>query len=208
MQWPFRGLYLLLDPHQDNRLTGRKEGRTGIVALPDDNPRVVELMIRFFYYLDYPKLPEIWQDKSPEAAQDEKQWLSAGWGPPQPESEESIGPNLTIHAMVYALGEKYDIQGLKALSLEKFKKEARSYWDSDDFLRAVEEVYTSTIDADRGMRDAVVDAIRQHSTVLDKESMQAVVRRVEPLCFDLMMGFRPGTQMQTVKPFRRARGLF
>ena len=43
-------------------------------------------------------------------------------------------PNFTIHARVYALGEKYDILGLKTLSLEKFKREAEVHWDSDDFI--------------------------------------------------------------------------
>ncbi|KAH6847105.1 hypothetical protein B0I37DRAFT_374303 [Chaetomium sp. MPI-CAGE-AT-0009] len=150
-----------------------QEGKTGVVALPDDDPQVVNLMIRYLYYLDYPAQPEV-QDEAVETPQ---------------ESKSADCSNLTVHARVYALGEKYDIQGLKTLAIEKFKTEAKVHWNCDEFIRAVEEVYTSTIDQDRGLRDAVVEAIRVHPTVLDKEPMQNVVRRLD-LCFDLMMRFR------------------
>lgn len=100
-------------------------------------------------------------------------------------------PNLTIHARVYALGEKYGVRGLKALALEKFKKETDIHWSSDDFLRAAQEVYTSTIDHDRPMRDAVVETITKHPDLLDKEQVQDVVKSLE-LSFDLLMQFRKG----------------
>ena len=47
----------------------------------------------------------------------------------------------------------------------------------------------STIDLDRHMSDAVVEAISQHRDLLDKERVQNVVRSHD-LCFDLMMRLR------------------
>jgi hypothetical protein len=175
-----------------------QEGRTGVVALPDDNPQAVKLMIRYLYYSDYPTYVivqgEVVEEADAASVLEEKSKRARNSEfklPRHARPKVSAMPNLTIHARVYALGEKYDIKGLKALALEKFKKEAIEYWDSHDFIQAVEEVYTSTIDQDRGMRDAVVQAIRVHPTVLDKALMQDVVRRLD-LCFDLMMKFRDG----------------
>lgn len=102
--------------------------------------------------------------------------------PPEP-------PNLTIHAKVYALGEKYDVSGLKAIALQKFKKESAFYWDNDDFLRALEEVCKSIAVHDRPMRDAILDIIMKHPELLDKEPAQSLVRNND-LCFDLIMRFR------------------
>jgi hypothetical protein len=164
------------------------------------------MMIRFFYYFDYPTLSELQEEassipnhpnpkesKTPtKMVESPQRFNNRGQPMPKPEPEpELLTPNLTIHARVYALGEKYDIGGLKTLSLGKFKTEARVHWNTDGFISAVEEAYTSTIDQDRGMRDAVVEAIYQHVSVLDKKPMQDVVRRLD-LCFDLMMRFRPG----------------
>ncbi|AEO55662.1 hypothetical protein MYCTH_2299733 [Thermothelomyces thermophilus ATCC 42464] len=181
-----------------------QEGNTGVVSLPDDDPQAVRLMMHYFYHLDYPRQREVKhgflnksQSTNPKSDVVTNPGSTSGkTSNKTPKSAYSVPPhqgfevpNLTIHARLYALAEKYDVQGLKALALEKFKEEARIQWDSDDFIRAAEEAYTSTVDRDRGMRDAVVEAIREHSVVLDKESMQNVVRRFD-LCFDLMMRFR------------------
>ncbi|KAL2166783.1 hypothetical protein VTG60DRAFT_2136 [Thermothelomyces hinnuleus] len=180
-----------------------QEGSTGVVSLPDDDPQTVRLMMHYFYHLDYPRQREIKhgflkksQSTNPKSdvvtnpsstsGKTSNKTPKSAYSIPPPQGFEV--PNLTIHARLYALAEKYDVQGLKALALEKFKEEARIHWDSDDFIRAAEEAYTSTVDCDRGMRDAVVEAIHEHSIVLDKESMLNVVKRFD-LCFDLKMRF-------------------
>lgn len=123
-------------------------------------------MIHYFYHLDYPKQPEI------------KYGLLEG--------SEDRKSNLVIHARLYAIGEKYGIPGLKALTLSKFKKETTSFWNTSDFICAAEEVYTSTVEQDRGMRDAVVSTIALHPTLLDQEQVQDIVKNLE-LSFDLLM---------------------
>ena len=175
-----------------------KEASTGVVPLPDDDPQAVKLMIHYLYHLDYPHQSEVHHGLF-NSSQDAEFTFDisdvAGATSKAKKKKQSFNfedtpeiPNLTIHARLYALGEKYDIGGLKTLSLEKFKKEVRVHWDSYDFLRAAEEIYTSTIDRDRGMRDAVVDAISQHRNILNKEQVQNVVKRLD-LSFDLLMRF-------------------
>jgi hypothetical protein len=57
------------------------------------------------------------------------------------------------------LPEKYIISSLKGLALSKFKILVLQYQDTNDFLNAVGEVYTSTIDIDRGLRGVVLEVI-------------------------------------------------
>ena len=52
--------------------------------------------------------------------------------------------------MVYALAEKYNIRGLKAFALLKFKATTAEHWAAHDFLDAAREAYLSTVEADRG----------------------------------------------------------
>jgi len=95
--------------------------------------------------------------------------------------------NLTIHAKVYALAEKYGIPTLKAVALDKFKYEAGYFWLAHDFLHAAEEVYTSTVEQDRGLRDIVVETIHQHPTMLNSKATQDVIKNNQDLNFDMLM---------------------
>jgi hypothetical protein len=89
----------------------------------------------------------------------------------QPHSQRSDSvsatSNLCLHAKVYALGEKYGIDDLKGFALHKFHAEAQHHWQSDNFLHAIREVYTSTIDEDRALRDVVVEVVNAHPELLD-----------------------------------------
>ncbi|KAF4441179.1 speckle-type poz protein [Fusarium austroafricanum] len=104
------------------------------------------------------------------------------------QSSESVSatPNLCLHAKVYTLGEKYGVDDLKELALHKFHAEAQHHWQSDDFLHAIREVYTSTIDEDRALRDVVVEAIDAHLELLDQPKCQESIKDLR-LCFDLLM---------------------
>ncbi|KAF5989217.1 amino acid transport gap1 [Fusarium coicis] len=112
--------------------------------------------------------------------------------PPQPSAPPRpiLTQNLHLHAKVYALGEKYGIKPLKALALRKFEAEAPFRIHTDDFLEAIREAYTSTIETDRPLRDAVVAILRSNKNLLKKDSVKAVLK--DPglgLSFDIVMAF-------------------
>ena len=98
-------------------------------------------------------------------------------------------PNLDIHTRLYAMAEMYDIPGLKTLAVQKFEYEAHLFWNTDDFLAAAQEAYTSTVASDRGLRDAVLEAFSSHRDCLNDPRFQQAVKNSE-LCFELMMKFR------------------
>lgn len=99
---------------------------------------------------------------------------------------------LVTHAKVYALAEKYLIHGLKAVALRQFKAVAASIFrlDLDDFLEAASEVYTSTVEDDRGLRDIVVETLYKHPFWLDVEKVRDTLKGLGGLTYDLVIYMR------------------
>lgn len=94
------------------------------------------------------------------------------------DEEEEVGEeesHLLTHTRVYALAEKYDIPSLKDLAQSKFEMAMACYYDSSEFADAIEEVYCSTIDSDRGLRDVVLQAFRAHPTLATTQDVYAVI---------------------------------
>lgn len=63
---------------------------------------------------------------------------------------------LRLHCQVYALAEKYAIKALMIVSRDKFQKALEQVDVSTRLFEVVDEIYTSTPDSDRGLRDVVV----------------------------------------------------
>ena len=93
---------------------------------------------------------------------------------------------LATHARMYALADKYQISGLKALAQRKFQKAALQHWNSEEFAPALHIVYTSTLEEDRGLRDVVISTISR-DRLLEKPEVRAVVKGLPELAFGLLM---------------------
>lgn len=96
---------------------------------------------------------------------------------------------LLVHAKVHALAEKYAIDGLKSVAIDKFRHLVEFCDYSDDFWRAAGDVYTSTVEHDRGLRDIVVESINYYLLpgVLDPGSILDEIRNNQALTFDLLI---------------------
>ena len=92
---------------------------------------------------------------------------------------------LVIHARVYALAEKYDVQGLKTLAFEKFELLLADQCAESDLLEVAEEVYTSTIDSDRGLRNLVLQCFRKRPSLASSSKVQSIIEHIPLLAFDL-----------------------
>lgn len=99
-----------------------------------------------------------------------------------PKKEEQ---NLLHHSRVYALADKYNIPSLKALAVENFRADCFWFWGDDDFPKAAREIYETTPDQDRGLRDAMVDTVYKHLSLLTKPEMKLTVRD-SLLAYDLL----------------------
>ncbi|KAK7214707.1 hypothetical protein V2G26_002710 [Clonostachys chloroleuca] len=190
-----------------------KEAETGEISLPDDDPVAVEMMIRYFYFLDYsPPETKSASHQTPTYFNLEGHGQGSIFGgaiyPPaaqgtkksnknKPKAEttfftNTIAPShLVLHAQVYALAEKYNISGLKALAATKFKCEVDSHWHSEDFMLALKEVYNSTVDHDRVLRDIVVQAVSGHLQLLESKPFQEAIKGLD-FSYDLLLKLKMG----------------
>ncbi|KAK1989747.1 hypothetical protein LX36DRAFT_686373 [Colletotrichum falcatum] len=157
-----------------------EEATDGVISLPDDDPVAVEMMVQYFYNLGYCKpTPESNSDRShADLCQTT-----------QEHSDSGDISDILLHAKVYAIAEKYAIGGLKALARIKFQTTASKCWDTDDFLDAISEAYTSTLDSDRGLRDIVLKVFAEHEQLLDWNEIKELLRRLGSLAYDLLMHY-------------------
>ena len=84
------------------------------------------------------------------------------------EGQSSIGlpvPSQATNAMMYAMGEQYDIGPLKNLAKQKFASHEFITW-SDQLLKVLGLVYTTTPDSDRPLRDITRDFCGPHANSL------------------------------------------
>jgi hypothetical protein len=103
-----------------------------------------------------------------------------------PDWPRSPKTGLATHARMYALADKYQISGLKALAQRKFQKAALQHWNSEEFAPALHIVFTSTLEEDRGLRDVVISTISR-DRLLEKPEVRAVVKELPELAFGLLM---------------------
>ncbi|KAI7763707.1 hypothetical protein LZL87_011564 [Fusarium oxysporum] len=170
-----------------------KESQTGEVELPDDDPFAVSMMIQYLYHQTYTiphdanLIPE--DQRFPTAA------LAPVHPPQEPASYDSIIPyvSLSVHYKVYALGEKYGINGLKALAVYKFETEGEDEFRTsinyfEDFIRVMKEAYACTAEGDRPLRDAVVRMLKPKTILFEREDMKEFLKE-EGLAYDLVMSY-------------------
>ncbi|KAK3117886.1 hypothetical protein LTR53_000299 [Teratosphaeriaceae sp. CCFEE 6253] len=93
--------------------------------------------------------------------------------------------HLVLHSRVYGVAEKYDIPSLKQLARQKFEMALACHFDSLELPAAIEEVYCSTLDNDRGLRDLVCEAFRCHPQLANTPDIHAVIQELPSLAFDL-----------------------
>lgn len=67
---------------------------------------------------------------------------------------------LSTHAIMYALGDEYDIKGLRDLSAQKYSWSLDESLELDEFLTSIPFVYTMTPDSSRGLRDPTLEYAR------------------------------------------------
>jgi hypothetical protein len=114
---------------------------------------------------------------------------------PGSESEESsllagtIPPNfeLTFHSKVYTLAEKCWIDDLKDAAIQKFSAAASQDWCLDGFVSAAREVYTGTVDTDRGLKDVIVNTLCGRDGVMDEGAVRDLVKELHPLAYDMVV---------------------
>ncbi|KAJ6186954.1 hypothetical protein N7519_001862 [Penicillium mononematosum] len=145
---------------QDLGDTGRGSEieKAHVFEMKDEHPRIVEAMIRSFYGLHY----DINQ-------------------PPQ------MCP-LLFNVKVHAIADKFEVEYLKIQAKLTFVTLAQDYWNSDEFLTAAFEAYTTTPKSDRGLRDVVVAVCQKHRKELrERKAFEKLVEETPGLATDIVL---------------------
>ncbi|GME35200.1 btb poz-like protein [Neofusicoccum parvum] len=104
-------------------------------------------------------------------------------------SSDQAPSHLVVHAKVYAIAEKYGITGLKSLARRKYASQLfeDSHWSTRtaEFAESIMEVYESTVDTDRGLRDLVIQAFREHPELARSRDIELVIRDTPGAAWEL-----------------------
>jgi hypothetical protein len=155
-------------------------------------------MMHYFYHLDYPYVempgaskPNLsGQSARPVAhfANAKRPLKKTNMFNALDEKPPAKEPNLVLHTKVYALADKYLIDGLKAVALEKFREDVKTSWSTEEFLKAIEVAYTSTLDRTVGMRHVIVSTICDNEHwLLNRDSVKQCLRDTPDLAYDVLM---------------------
>ncbi|KAF9776791.1 hypothetical protein IL306_004969 [Fusarium sp. DS 682] len=148
----------------------------------DDDPQAVDCLIQYFYRQDYQS-----SYRGP-ATKDTRPDEAEGTNSPSPLDQNSIDDSYPIfHVRVYALAEFYNIPALKELALVKFKRAIQDDSQPDRILDGVEEAYASTIQEDRGLRDAITEFFYTHSNLVSEKRVQDILQTTNSLAYNLFM---------------------
>lgn len=166
-----------------------KEGQNSLIDLAEDDILAVHCMIRYFYFHNY----------TPEHQNEDAGFNVAGGPRPAPKRTKNNGRRrgtaaamhpvhhpIRLHAEVYVLADRYDIDGLKDLALFKFKEAWQSEWDMKAVVAAARIAYEWTKESDQGLRLSVIDAMYEHhEEIFQDKTCKAELQGIGSLMYDL-----------------------
>ncbi|KAJ5944880.1 hypothetical protein N7516_005048 [Penicillium verrucosum] len=129
------------------------------LEIKDEHPRVVEAMINSFYGLHY----------------DINQF------------SPRMCP-LLFNVQLYAIANRFEVEYLKVQAKLTFVTLAQDHWDKAEFLTAASEVYKTTPQSDRGLRDVVVAVCQKYRRELrEKKEFENLVQETPGLATDIVL---------------------
>jgi hypothetical protein len=130
-----------------------------------EDASAIDHMIRYFYHHNYP---------SPFPTQRDQSKLT---------TDVITKGILIIHAKMYAMGEKYQVPGLKALAVNKFR--ACWYKTNSGLGTAIVVAYMSTPETDQPLREMVVDMLVRSPWMPKTEVLDETIKRIPELVYAL-----------------------
>lgn len=92
-----------------------------------------------------------------------------------------------MEARVYAIADKYELDGLKKAAIAAFTDALEMHWETVQFVVIAEVVYTGTPDSDRGLRDIVKDVTwSKQKTLLARKDVQVLLNDLDGFSKDLV----------------------
>ena len=93
---------------------------------------------------------------------------------------------LEMHAKMFAIASKYDIESLEHAARDKFRAQFDFDWSPADLIAAIDIVCNHTPDGEIELRDALKDAIVRHAaTLVQQPGFEEAVGNIDGLAYDL-----------------------
>jgi len=220
-----RNIVCFQSPYFDSALRrGFEESSSGTVVLDESKPSFIRRMLEYLYSHDYSDEceydtrdvdnNEYDATTCQEEPVDEKDIIDKEDGILRSESiaDKDISLETTtlkktegvlglcwIHSAMYSHGDRFQIPGLKQGSLEKFRRACEDNTGSAIDAEVVRQVYEGTPDSDRSMRDALVDAVCQSSSLHGLEQFARALEASHDFAKDVALGLLR-KQKQTAQP--------
>ncbi|TVY83176.1 BTB/POZ and MATH domain-containing protein [Lachnellula suecica] len=143
------------------------QGNTGHLTIEDAEPEMVARMLDFIYTGAYPDGSDLAKNTTTSEATTTTN---------TPATTKDSGAPL-LHASLYILGDKYEIQSLKDFAVSKYADAVAIEWNTASFVQSIELMYNDTelegqdrLDLYRDMKDIAVEAAMWNDSVLNKRS--------------------------------------
>ncbi|KAK2853272.1 hypothetical protein FQN49_005239 [Arthroderma sp. PD_2] len=175
-----------------------REGISGKIELHNDEPVLVEKVLDYLYTLDYEA--EALETPADRLSNDEalepytvSATVEAISDPPSAPAAPALDP-LSFHIQLYSLADRLFIHSLKFLSRQKAELELFRRLNCDTFALAVIEIYNSTPEYDRGLRDMIVRMTAEHLVTLRRDAeawpriQDDIFKKVPEFTRDLLLG--------------------
>jgi len=115
------------------------EGINGEIKLVDDEPEIVDRMIKFMYEEDYCDGSNTTED-----------------------GDQGAAKPLVLSTKLYIIADKYDVPALKELAKRKYETAVSHRWDLTSFITSLELMYNHTPESDRLLKDVAIRAGTDH----------------------------------------------
>ncbi|KAI8648945.1 BTB/POZ domain containing protein [Fusarium sp. Ph1] len=95
---------------------------------------------------------------------------------------------LMLHFQVYMVAKYFLIDQLVDIALQRFESKSRSEWDSKLLTKCIQDVYDSTTEDDRQVRNVILDLTRRYQTSLrDESNFRDLLRQGGDFVLDLVV---------------------
>lgn len=106
-------------------------------------------------------------------------------------SNDSATPQLSsalsTNVKVYVMGDRYDIQPLKALATKKYEEVAEETWDTQYFPASLRLLYEQTLDSDRLLKETALKVAAFHAKdLLNRGEFVALCKESGDIAIDVL----------------------
>jgi hypothetical protein len=92
---------------------------------------------------------------------------------------------MSLHAKMYALGQKYQVKGLQDIAKARFEAACKECWSVTKELSSAGWIVLNT--TDESMRKVLAETISSHMEIYRTDEVMELLQESNELCLDIIM---------------------